>query len=103
MKRYEAEYYRTKAKERRIYMRKMGLCDCGERARPGKVRCERCAQIYAVKEKMRRDSMTPEQKEHRALYMKEYQSRPENAARAKEKRKVYDATYRKKCKEGWIE
>lgn len=54
MKKYDAQYYRDKGKERYEYYKRIGLCSCGERAVQGKVRCVKCAQKYAVREMMRR-------------------------------------------------
>lgn len=84
MKRYDAQYYRDKGKERYEYLKRIGMCSCGERAIPGKVCCIKCTQIKAAREKIRRENMTDEEKEKRRIYMKEYNSIPEHRARRRQ-------------------
>jgi len=60
VKKYEAQYYRDKGKERYEYYKRIGLCSCGERAVPGRVRCIGCAQKYAAREMMRRQKIDEE-------------------------------------------
>lgn len=54
MKRYDKGYYKAKCKDRYEYLKRVGLCSCGERAEPGKVRCVGCAQKAAAREMLRR-------------------------------------------------
>ena len=84
MKKYEPQYYKDKAKERYNYYKKMGLCPCGERAVPGKVRCVGCEQKYEAREMMRRQNMTEEQKAERRNYMREYNKVPEHRIRRRQ-------------------
>lgn len=81
MKKYEPQYYKNKAKERYEYHKRIGLCPCGERAVPGKVRCIGCEQKYIAREMIRRQNMTEEQRIERREYMRKYCNTPEHRKR----------------------
>lgn len=76
------------------YRKANGLCvSCGEIAKPGRTRCIRCSQIYAVKEQERRKHLTPEQEERRKEYQRFY---AKNHPVSKEKRSEYNRQYRER-------
>ena len=90
MKRYDKGYYKAKNKERYEYMKRVGLCSCGERAEPGKVCCIRCSQIKAA----RYENMTEEEKERRREYMREYMKKYNKSPKYKAKKRTYGLVYK---------
>ena len=82
------------SKELYQYRKENGLCtSCGDRAEPGKSRCIGCAQIEAVKNRMRYENLSQEAKREKRAYQKEYRK---NHPVDKDKRSEYNRRYREK-------
>lgn len=83
-------------KERYEKLKSQGLCVvCGDPAVTGKTRCEFCAGKDRYKSKIRRDQMTPQEKERKKEYLKKWIERnPEKMAVYESRKSEYNRRYR---------
>lgn len=85
--------YRKKRYER---LKSQGLCVvCGDPAVNEKTRCDFCAKKDRYKNKIRRDQMTPQEKEKRKEYMKQWcKNNPDKLKIYYSRKSEYNRRYR---------
>lgn len=83
-------------KEKYQYRKQNGLCvRCGSTAVDGKIRCDVCAKMESIKQRIKYAERTPEQKAKKREYLKKWLAdHPERVAVYNSRKSEYNRRYR---------